>query len=709
MISQSSRPGTRLRPGPISVRRNRAFRPASVLGLDELESRVVPSVTLSVTAYHADPTGVVDSTAAINAAIAAAAPGDTVYFPTGTYKISVTNSTSSGPSLVLKSGVTLQGNGQANSIIRLADHQRPYWGLIGGPGWRLSNFNMYDLTIDANGPNNPLTVDDTSTYPRVPVLAYSGTDIVIQRCRITNVLGTWAIGLHGPSHCTVDHCTIDNVSGGSVEFDHSSIYTSGDYFTITNDTFATRNGPGTVAGRTAIEIHGSYQTIAHNTINGYRDGVNACNNAPSGGNAQLYQYNTFTNCGTGILLWTFGSYPPLANCTIDSNTFTQNIDGQRFDSGSGYSAVQWDPGSQAGPIDHLYFTNNTVSWTNYSRTTRYNDYMTNAVQLVNYSGTGACTNVFIQNNRITNPMGSAINLETAINGLTITGNTITDPGSSPNTSLASYNRSAILLTHNMQNATIQSNTFRDDYSKNKMLYGIWEGTNNLGNCVYGGDQVQVTSGAVVPEFFSGSGHQGPAWTLSVPPSTSGGVLLSSDFASGNTSGWTPVWMPWVTGTWQAQASYNGVSNVYAKTGTATGVSLAGSSSWTNYTFTALVNLENLGGGIALLGRVQDATHYYQLEIKENSAGQVRWWIWKNNGGTWTNLASGPLSYTAGSWVNLGFTLSGSKLTAQMSPASASSNVTSLGSAVDSTWSAGGVGLRVWGSAGRFAQALVVAV
>src|SRR5512135_2973419 len=168
MISQSSRPGTRLRPGPISVRRNRAFRPASVLGLDELESRVVPSVTISVTAapYHADPTGVVDSTAAINAAIAAAAPGDTVFFPTGTYKISVTDSTSSGPSLVLKSGVTLQGNGQANSIIRLADHQRPYWALIGGPHWSLSNFTMRDLTIDANGLNNPLTVDDHLTHQR---------------------------------------------------------------------------------------------------------------------------------------------------------------------------------------------------------------------------------------------------------------------------------------------------------------------------------------------------------------------------------------------------------------------------------------------------------------------------------------------------------------------------------------------------------------
>jgi len=89
---------------------------------------------------------------------------------------------------------------------------------------------------------------------------------------------------------------------------------------------------------------------------------------------------------------------------------------------------------------------------------------------------------------------------------------------------------------------------------------------------------------------------------------------------------TPVSTSGITATWQAQASYNGVSSVYAKTGTADGRSLAGSSSWTNYTFKALVNLKNLNGGICLLGRVQDATHYYQLEIKKNSAGQVNWWI-----------------------------------------------------------------------------------
>jgi hypothetical protein len=314
----------------------------------------------------------------------------------------------------------------------------------------------------------------------------------------------------------------------------------------------------------------------------------------------------------------------------------------------------------------------------------------------------------ITNNHINDPLGAGIYLDAVINGLTVTGNVITDPGSSP-TPLSSADLSATRLTNTVQNATVKSNTFVDDRTTCQMMEGIWEGTNNTGNCVYGGDQLLITSGTTVPEFLSASSHQGPAWLFASVTPTPGSVLLSSNFAQGNTSGWNPVSTSWITASWQAQPSHNGVSNVYVKTGTAEGISLAGSSSWGNYTFSALVNLQSLNGGISLLGRVQDASHYYQLEIKKDSAGRVMWWIWKDNGGIFTQLASGPLSYTAGSWVCLSFTLSGSRLTAQMAPASNSSRITTLGSAVDSTWSTGSVGLRAWGSAGWFAQALVVAV
>ena len=63
-----------------------------------------------VAAQHADPTGVADSTSAINAAISALpASGGVVYFPAGTYKLSGV--------LTVGSGVTLRGDGPQTSIL----------------------------------------------------------------------------------------------------------------------------------------------------------------------------------------------------------------------------------------------------------------------------------------------------------------------------------------------------------------------------------------------------------------------------------------------------------------------------------------------------------------------------------------------------------------------------------------------------------------
>lgn len=61
----------------------------------------------NVLAYGADKTGVEDSTANINAAIAATAEGGRLFFPSGTYKFST---------LVLEKGITLRGDGWFNNI-----------------------------------------------------------------------------------------------------------------------------------------------------------------------------------------------------------------------------------------------------------------------------------------------------------------------------------------------------------------------------------------------------------------------------------------------------------------------------------------------------------------------------------------------------------------------------------------------------------------
>jgi len=77
-----------------------------------------PDVVFNVMAFGATGGGTVDDSAAINAAIAAAAAtrngvfGGTVYFPKGTYKI--------GSQLVDPNGVVLRGDNPANTILRAA-------------------------------------------------------------------------------------------------------------------------------------------------------------------------------------------------------------------------------------------------------------------------------------------------------------------------------------------------------------------------------------------------------------------------------------------------------------------------------------------------------------------------------------------------------------------------------------------------------------
>ena len=103
-----------------------------------------------VTDYQADPTGVNDSTTAINNAIAAAAAasGAIVYFPPGTYKTSA--------SLVITGDeITLMGTGW-NSIIQPASGAQfdvistPIPGTAGSSGFVRNYIGVRDLMIDCS-------------------------------------------------------------------------------------------------------------------------------------------------------------------------------------------------------------------------------------------------------------------------------------------------------------------------------------------------------------------------------------------------------------------------------------------------------------------------------------------------------------------------------------------------------------------------------
>jgi hypothetical protein len=183
------------------------------------------------------------------------------------------------------------------------------------------------------------------------------------------------------------------------------------------------------------------------------------------------------------------------------------------------------------------------------------------------------------------------------------------------------------------------------------------------------------------------------------PPVGGGPLLSDNFDNG-TAAWT------ASGPWGVAAA-GGHDTAYAATRNGTEqASYAGNTTWTNYAVSAWVNMANATGGVSLLGRVVDSTHYYLLEIKPTQAGTVNWFLTKRDGSAWTALANGRFNDPPGTWLNLRLTMTRSSLRAEMS--ANGTTYTTLGTATDTRFAAGRIGLRVWGSVAYFDDVLVQA-
>jgi hypothetical protein len=178
-----------------------------------------------------------------------------------------------------------------------------------------------------------------------------------------------------------------------------------------------------------------------------------------------------------------------------------------------------------------------------------------------------------------------------------------------------------------------------------------------------------------------------------------GPLLSDNFDNGP-GAWTP------TGPWGV-TSVAGHDTAYAATRNGTEqASYAGNTTWTDYAVSAWVNMASAAGGVSLLGRVVDSTHYYLLEIKPTATGAVNWFLTKRDGAAWTALANGRFEDPPGTWLNLRLTMTGSSLRAEMS--ANGTTYTTLGTAIDTRFAAGRIGLRVWGTIAYFDDVLVQA-
>jgi len=155
-----------------------------------------PQGPFDVTAFGAVPDDGLDDRAPVTAALdaARAAGGGEVYFPSGTYDLTVPEDVPTGsPVVVLPlgcNGLELRGDTEGTSRIRLLGRQPSWERVLGAPrfGQAGAGLVLRHLVLDGNGVANPVDgdddVDDLHTERRHALPVYVGNDIAIEHAHL---------------------------------------------------------------------------------------------------------------------------------------------------------------------------------------------------------------------------------------------------------------------------------------------------------------------------------------------------------------------------------------------------------------------------------------------------------------------------------------------------------------------------------------------
>jgi hypothetical protein len=509
----------------------------------------IPNITVNVTDFGAIPNDGKDDTLAIQKAIdALEVSGGSVLFPPGRFDVSIQRG---GPRLLalkLHSKLRLAALDPIKSAsIRLANAQGNYESIMATADFPvpLEDFVLQNLRIDANGENNPVkprsatdfseTNDFANALPRHALRVFVGARIQVNHCAFSGSITPNTITLNGGDQDLVHDVEIltssFRVGGGTVDFDHSTIYTTGPRMRIVSNTFFSQNGPGTRGARTAIEIHGDDQTVIGNRISGFSAGINVTGYA-SHSRRQVYARNRIDGANIGFLIWSGydlasnadkqAGAPMLEDVLIDGNNVKISSDDWiksglvSLDGGS--SGVALWPNNGA-PIRGLQITNNRLEFVRASTQTYQHDHLSNGVTLWNYEIASLALNaVNINGNRIINAPGAGIWTTSFLTGEhqnSIRNNLIENPARSLELRYleAEAARSGITvgaLTESKQNTTVQTknlliegNTIRVT-TQPDIAFGINVASSCLGNCVVGRNTLFANNAT--------ASKLGPGWT-----------------------------------------------------------------------------------------------------------------------------------------------------------------------------------------------------
>ena len=482
------------------------------------------AIDLSVKDFGAKGDAKTDDRLAIQGAIDSVSNtgGGIVWFPEGIYLVTAPNRGKDSPAqLSAASKVTLQGAGMDKSIIKVADDQGEWAALFGCN--RVNDFKMHNLGVDANGaankcvPNKPGGSSDNCTH--ILVRLVNANNVTIQRCHFFNHSGVWVIICWAGSNLTVDSCLMDRIGGFTVDFDHSTIYTDNNGpVSISNNILASKDGPGTLGARTAMEIHGSNQKVINNKISGFRYGINVCTGRGTGPDAkptgnQQYIGNTITGVGSCFVFWSMTAQG-FDGLLFQDNTMVVDVPGWK-DMYSGENRGMFQTSSDRGPIKNLVIRHNSLLYLGPEGYGKANDL--HAGMWLGASPWSKIimpiSNLTLEDNTIINSTGAGIVLRTTVTDAKISGNKIINPGKAT-AGLSEKYASGIYLGGIMKNVICENNTLIDDQELNTMKTGIWEETDNIGGCSASNNNLAIKSVANAISFRLNPGQTGTPWSIS---------------------------------------------------------------------------------------------------------------------------------------------------------------------------------------------------
>jgi hypothetical protein len=463
----------------------------------------------SVLTFGAIGDGIIDDTNSIQKTIdAAAAKGNAVVmFPPGIYKVQIQSQ--HRDALKIYPNIILQGQENQKSVIKLANNQGDYNAIIAGlsPVSDLSNFAIYDLTIDGNSINNKVSSENNfkNSKFRYAVQIFAGKEIHIENSKFINFDNINTISMNGESvsDIYIQNNRFESIGDSNIDHDHSTIYLHGKNGKIINNVFKSWKGAGTRGARTAIEIHGDAHIVSGNQISGFANGIFVTGYAASSKN-QVIKNNKIDDAHSGVIIWSFiykNNEPKVAieNCEIADNLININVaDWRSLWGNSPNQGIALESNSDSS-INNLKIIDNEVRFMNIDAGRR-SDTLATGINLWRYSHPKTLShNIYIAKNRIINALSAGLYIAMPIDILEISENQFFNPGQSKYSFHQNYRSAMIIGTPNI-NLQVKNNQFIDNQVINTLKIGmVWAGDCPK-RCVENGNTLRIKSGANLPHL-----------------------------------------------------------------------------------------------------------------------------------------------------------------------------------------------------------------